>query len=213
MGNWLIDNVKSDPLKWLPIGISLLPLGISLFALLISFLSWREAHRGRLINEAVNRPIVTVETDGKAIASLLKEGSTEIVKTLFVTSEVKNVGKTSALINRIEHTITPLSECTQSNKATWERDIWAQNIEEPFQYFVGKEVVPTVDLKAIQTFSIPPECNGKRISLGSQGVVYYTDTVSGIPYVQEFFKYVSVQDPTFAPSPSPSPSIEGSPIK
>jgi hypothetical protein len=206
MGNWLIDNIKSDPVKWVPIGISL-------FALLISFFGWREAYRGRLINEAVNRPILTVETDGKAIASLLKEGSTEIVKTLVITSEIKNAGKTSAVVNRIHHTIIPVSECADSNKAMWEKDKWGENTEEPFQYLAGKEVVPSINLKATQIFSIPPGCNGQRISLVSQGVVYYTDMVSGIPYVQEFSKYVTVPDPTFTPSPSPSPSVGKSPMK
>ena len=192
MGNKIIGSIKSEPAKWLPIGISS-------FALLISFLGWREAHRGRLINEAANRPVVTVETNSEAIASLLKEGSTEIVKTLFVTSEIKNLGKTTAVITRIDHRITNLGECKLGG------DEFGMDNELSFKGLVGKEIAPNLSLEAIQNFHIPPECEKKRISLVSAGTIQYTDTVSGIPYVQDFFKYVSVPDPTPRPSPSASP--------
>jgi len=85
-------SITSEIVKWLPIGISLL-------ALVISFQSCRETRRGRLINEAVTRPIVTVETNGEAPARWAMEGSGEfVVRTLFVTSEIKNLGKTPAII-------------------------------------------------------------------------------------------------------------------
>ncbi len=187
------SDIKSEPSKWLPIGISSL-------ALLISFLSWREAHQGRLTNEAVNRPIVTVETDGKAIVSLRKEGSTETVKDLFVTSEIKNVGKTSAVITKIDHKIINLGDCQLGS-----RGILGGDSEGAFNRLVGKEVVPSIGLEAIQMFSIPPECKGKRIFLVSEGTIQYTDKVSGIPYARDYIKYLSVPDPTPSPSPSASP--------
>ena len=198
MANWIVGSIKSEPAKWVPIGVSSL-------ALLISFLSWREAHQGRLINEAVNRPVVAVETNGKGIASLLKEGSPEIVKTLFVTSEIKNLGKTTAVITRVDHRTTILGECKLGGN-----ELGVDN-ELSFKRLVGKEIAPNLSLEALQNFHIPPGCEKKMIALVSAGTIQYTDTVSGIPYVQDFFKYVSVPDPTRAPSPSPS--AEGSSIK
>lgn len=155
------------------------------------------------MNEAVNRPVLAVEINGKGIVSRLKEGSPEIVKTLFVTSEIKNLGKTTAVITRIDHRIMTLGECKLGGN-----ELGIDN-ELSFKGLVGKEIAPSLNLEAIQNFHIPPGCEKKMIALVSQGTIQYTDTVSGIPYVQDFFKYVSVPDPT----PFPSPSAEGSPIK
>jgi hypothetical protein len=188
--------MKSEPAKWLAIGISS-------FALIISFLSWREAHQARLLNEAVNRPVVTVETKGNAIASPLKEGSTEAVKMLFVTSEIKNIGKTSAIITKIDHKIKYIGQCELGY------DILNSVNGTGFEPLVGKEVVPNLSVSAMEGFSIPPGCEEKKIALGLSGTIQYTDTLSGVLYVQDFFKYVSVRDPT----PFPSPSVEGSPKK
>jgi hypothetical protein len=190
MENKNVASIKSEPIKWLPIGISSL-------ALLISFLSWREAHQGRLLNEAVNRPVVTVDTKGNVIASAIKEGSTETVKMLFVTSEIKNIGKTSAIITKIDHKIKYIGPCELGY------DILNSINGAGFEPLVGKEVVPNLSLRATEGFSIPPGCEKKKIALGLSGTIQYTDTISGVLYVQDFFKYVSVPDPT--PSPSSSP--------
>jgi hypothetical protein len=185
MQKWL-DNVKSELLKWLP-------LGFSSIALVISFLSWREAHRGRFINEAVNRPIVSVEINGGAVARWAKEGSLGnefLVRTLFVTSEIKNLGKTAAIINKVDHEVIPIGECELGEVS-----------EVEFQALVGKEVVPNLSLRVGQAFPILTACEGSKITLISTGVIYYTDTVSGIPYEQRFFRGVTVPYPTPVPSP------------
>lgn len=184
VGNRIISSIKEPP-KWASIVISVV-------ALLISFQSCREAHRGRLINEAVNRPIVTVEINGEALARWAKEGSGEfLVRTLFVTSEIKNLGKTAAIINKVDHEVIPIGECELGEVS-----------EIGFQALVGKEVVPNLSLRASQAFPILTACEGNKISLISTGVIYYTDTVSGIPYEQHFFRGVSVPYPTPVPSPS-----------
>ena len=198
MANWIVDSIKSEPAKWVPIGISSL-------ALLISFLGWRDAHQGRLINEAVNRPVVTIEANGKVGGDAAK-GSAKIDKNLAVTSEIKNLGKTSAVISKIDHEIEYFHECLLETNQPWTQDHEAE-----FKALVGKEVPPNLSLNALQIFAIRPECPYKNIVVVSHGVIYYTDTVSGIPYAQDFVNYVSVPDPTLAPSPSPS--AEGSNIK
>lgn len=197
MGNRFIESIKSEPLKWVPIGLSLLPMGISLFSLLVSFLGWREAHKARLMSEGVNRPVVTVEASSKAIASALKEGPTQIVKTVAVTSEIKNHGKTSAVINKIEHSIDTYQECLLSTNQPWTEDHEAE-----FKALVGKEVPPSLSLNAVQLFAIRPQCPYQNILLVSHGIIYYTDTVTGIPYVQDFSNSVIVPDPTAVPSAS-----------
>jgi hypothetical protein len=185
MGNKVVDFIKSERF----------PIVISSCALVISLLSLLEAHRGRLINEAVNRPIVTVETNGEAVAYWAKEGSGEfLVRTLGVTNEIKNLGKTAAVINKVDHEVIPISECELGEVS-----------EVDFQALVGKEVLPNLSLRAGQAFPILTACEGKKITLFSTGVIYYTDTVSGASYEEHFLRGVSVPYPTPVPSPSPSP--------
>src|ERR1041384_582455 len=176
MENKNTPSIRSETVKWVPIGISLFALLISCVGCVISFLSWRESHRGRLINEAVNRPIVTVETDGEALARWAKEGSGEfLVRTLFVTSEIKNLGKTPAIITKVDHEVRRFSECELGE---------ASDLD--FQALVGKEAVPNLILRAGQAFPIITACEGQEMTLISKGVIYYTDTATGISYEQPF---------------------------
>ena len=145
MGNKIIEYIKSERF----------PIVISSCALVISLLSLLEAHRGRLISEAVNRPIVTVETNGEAVAGWAKEGSGEfLVKTLFVGSEIKNLGKTPAVITKVDHEIISFGECELGD---------ASEVE--FKALDGKEVLPNLSLRAGQAFPILTACEGKSISL------------------------------------------------
>jgi hypothetical protein len=135
---------------------------------------------------------VTVETNGEALARWAKEGSGEfLVRTLFVTSEIKNLGKTPAIINKVDHEVTPFGECELGEVS-----------ETEFQALVGKEVVPNLSLQASQAFPILTAYEGQKITLIATGVIYYTDTVSGIPYEHHFFRGVSVPYPTPVPSQS-----------
>jgi hypothetical protein len=194
VGNKIIDGIKAEPAKWLPIGISAL-------ALVISFLGWLEAHRGRLINEQVNRPTVTVEITGKSQVLLLREGLPEILKVVYVTGEIKNLGNMTATITKIDSTLTELGECKLDKPVIGER--WSGTL---FEGLEGTEVVPRLSLTTSERFRIPPQCEEKKILLIAYGVIYYTDTVSGTPYEQEFIKSVSIPHPTPLPSPSASAS-------
>jgi len=142
---------------------------------------------------------VTVEINGEAGASPSKEGSTEILKVLSVTSEIKNLGKTSAIINKIDHKLTFVGECKVVKMV-------GAFGGELFDGLTGKEVLPNLTFKTLALFHIPPECEGKRVSFFCHGVIHYTDTVSGIPYVQDFSTYISIPEPTSLPSPSASSS-------
>jgi hypothetical protein len=198
VGNKFTESIRSEPAKWLPIGCSSLALLISFLGLLISFLGWRDAHQGRLINEAVNRPVVTIQANGKGFAVPEREGSTKIVKKVVVTSEIKNLGKTSAVINKIDHSIDYFQECLLTINQPWTEDH-----EADFKALVGKEVPSSVSSNVFQIFAIRPECPNKNIFLVSHGVIYYTDIVTGASYTQDFINSVTVPDPT----PTSSPSI------
>jgi hypothetical protein len=89
-----ITNWWSDPPK-------LIPILLSSLALCISGLGWWESHRGRLINEEINRPILELENvkfeNGKA-APILVIKQRAVLPLSF---DIKNVGKSSARIDLI----------------------------------------------------------------------------------------------------------------
>ena len=73
-----------------------LPVLISVVALIISFFGWCDAHRGRLINEEVNRPILTVvsiQPDGEI-------SNSEFID-IYMRVRLRNSGRVTAGVNRL----------------------------------------------------------------------------------------------------------------
>jgi hypothetical protein len=163
---------------------------MSSIALVVSSLSWWESHRGRLINEAINRPILTVKITAESIASPLKEGSNTIVKSLFTTTEINNLGKTSATIDKVIH----FRWFFNRDKCTLQTEIpGAPSFDEMLK---GREAVPNVASKFVEAFTIPPECKEEEVAFSFSGTIYYTDTTTRIPYTQHFFEIVEAPNPS-----------------
>lgn len=85
-------NWWSDPPK-------LVPILLSSLALCISGLGWWESHRGRLINEEINRPILELENiqfeNGKAAPILVIKQRAVLPLSFYI----KNSGKSSARLD------------------------------------------------------------------------------------------------------------------
>src|ERR1051325_2825549 len=85
--------------KWWSDPIKLIPIFVSSLALFISFLSWQESRRGRLINEEINRPLLSF---GLLPEEKLETSTYGNVTTRAYAAKAKNFGKTSAIINNVE---------------------------------------------------------------------------------------------------------------
>ena len=80
-----------------------LALFFSIVAILISSLGWWETHRSRLINQEVNRPILSlspfdIESD---IPSMESQDNEDRITVIFK-FRIKNVGKSTAIITKAE---------------------------------------------------------------------------------------------------------------
>src|SRR5260370_6342869 len=84
--------MTSESSKWIPICLSIL-------AIVISSLSWWESHRGRVINEDINRPILTV-----APIDVNTDLMSDQIPATFVI-KLKNGGKAPAVLSSV--TIEP----------------------------------------------------------------------------------------------------------
>lgn len=94
------------PTHWWSDPPKLTPIVISLIAVTISCLSWYESHRGRMINEEINRPILSlssIEIESAVYSMPFRDYEDRVI--LFFTAKVKNVGKSTAVVRRTE--ITP----------------------------------------------------------------------------------------------------------
>ena len=152
---------------------------------MISSLSWWEAHRSRLINEAINRPVLTMDIRSTAYVMPLAKG-------LKVTFEIKNLGKTPASIQSVKSEQLFLGE-VQCEPAS--------SIVKSFETLVGKEALPNIAIELDQDFLFNSDCTEKQIPFFAEVSILYTDTASKIPYTQDFTRFVSVPFPT--PSASP----------
>lgn len=98
----------SDPIRWIPIIISAI-------ALTISYLSWQESHRGRRINEEVNRPILTLSSMEVTSGYMIRVGpDPDRGFAYHVAVKMKNIGKATAVIRR--YRVIPIFENTYFRK-------------------------------------------------------------------------------------------------
>src|SRR5467141_1485338 len=82
--------MPSESPKWIA-------LALSLVAITISGLSWWESHRGRVMNEELNRPVLALSKEIEIVAHPMTNQSV-----IGFTASLKNVGKTTAIINNLE---------------------------------------------------------------------------------------------------------------
>lgn len=71
---------------------------LSIIAVVISCLSWWESHRGRLINEEANRPVLSLENVTAELHTLEKDEGERINFEL----HLKNIGKVTATVFKVD---------------------------------------------------------------------------------------------------------------
>jgi hypothetical protein len=170
---WIRDLIKSEPSKWLPLILSLTAIGISC-------LSWWESHRGRIINEEVNRPILTLNS----LETTFRRGRDYLEVTLKY--NLKNVGKVEAVVTN--------ASIQQGFESEMVADIIPRDLTcklSPAPTDDGStylKVLPGFEDYNYQTLAVNKEC-GKLYELEFKDasiVVTYSDQVSGRLYLQEF---------------------------
>ena len=179
-------DIKSEPSKWLPIIVSAMALGVS-------FLSWCESHRSRLINEAVNRPFLAVDVTAKTDTLAIAREHIYV----FVDTKIANSGKVPATFSNLQREFVflgPLGQC-------------AVREEKPdYSMIEGKEILPSFDLTAHDALQIPSGCDREEIRFFFQGSVNYSDP-NGNRYSQDFSKllWVHTTPDSVPPTVSPTP--------
>jgi hypothetical protein len=179
--------MPSESPKWLP-------LVLSLVAIAVSGLSWWESHRNRVINEEVNRPLLSVTTIA-AEASEPKAGRLY----MFFTVKLKNNGKGTANVSDViiepRLALQPNGcEIVPLGKVDNTRFEVLPGFEQSFEYVTSV----TLDCK-----------KDARVYFGLRLLITYTDSGSGREYFQTFIEGVgsstSPPRPDSTPPPSPSP--------
>jgi len=158
--------MKSEPSKWLPIVLSLSAIGISGF-------SWWEAHRGRLINEEINRPVLEA---AKGVRFNMFRGDPAEVN---IVVPIRNVGKTTAIMNLLlfESGLTSESlDCTYSKVKDEDTADFSGDILPGSEGWVRKRV------------SLSQCQNPSKLEFWLSLKLTYTDPISGKTYSQKLYE-------------------------
>jgi hypothetical protein len=151
-------------------------LVLSIFAITISGLGWWESHRGRLMNEEINRPVLTLSD--LQIGSVVAGDSNRLVG-VFLTAKVSNTGKSTASVQHIS--LTPslsflTDEACKITDIPSDR-VTAQGIRE---IFANSQVVVT------QEVFFSDGCEKLAwLNFDVSMPIAYTDSASGKQYFQE----------------------------
>jgi len=168
----------SDPLRWIP-------LVISAIALTISYLGWRESHKGRLINEEINRPVLMMVSSGVKSYAYRHPEKGGIVFSIDAT--LKNTGKSKASsirswFGRIK--LSPESDECKQISAPEETLLYAQSNE---------DVLPGIEQLLRGHPLVSNGCaEMKEIRFHFFVALYYKDELSGREYDQSFHGSITV---------------------
>jgi hypothetical protein len=174
--------MSSESPKWIALVLSIL-------AITISGLSWWESHRGRVINEAVSRPVLSV----KAEVVQATYDSDRVQVSLNV--KLKNDGKAAALLTG--GAVEPVLKFRDCDTQLLEQDAFAG------------EILPGQERRFESRLSLKSEACKNRPWLDVTLNVSYKDSGSGTEYSQTFqwtMKLMEISDlsmPTETPTPSP----------
>jgi hypothetical protein len=176
----------SDGKTWDSGLLKFLAILISVIALVISSFSWWESHRSRLVNEEINRPIlsltsVEIESD---VYSLSAENYVARVY-LFFTARVKNLGKSTAVVSKSE--VKP--EFFDSSK----RCRIIKNYDEEAPSNGGEPILSGGEATYTGAIALSLPCEEKPSwDFGLDIKLEYVDAGSGKAYSQQFDKIVKV---------------------
>lgn len=187
------------PTKWWSDPPKLVPIVISVFALTVSILSWIESHKGRLINEEINRPVLSLSkpTVKREIGSWVKENEAR----LWFSGLLNNTGKSRAQIQLLKIEIEPsllIQRCDVRHPielgAEYEDLLPGQEMF--ISTLVSYSASDTCDL------SLSPMFFDITVDVG------YTDPATGNQYIQKLYTTVEVDmmDKKEEKSPTPDSS-------
>src|ERR1043165_2685354 len=161
----------TEPSKWLPIALSVL-------AIIVSGLSLWESHRGRLINEEVNRPILQIDS----ITHNTVWSNRDFVR---LRIHLKNIGKTTAVLD--QWTVLVLPEAVENCELKTLDP--KESVETGVQQ---KEIFAGLSQPLIQDVGISGCKNVSKTSLFLPIVVEYVDAGSGHRYSQNLLGSVQI---------------------
>jgi hypothetical protein len=174
--------MPSESPKWIA-------LVLSVVALIISGLSWWESHRGRVINEAVSRPVLTIK---QAYAHQATYGEDRVEVGLFVT--LRNDGKAGALLTGgvVEPVLMVRRDC----------DL---RLMEPAAF--TEEILPGQEREFVSLLSLKASsaCKDRSLQLDVTLKASYKDSGSGTEYSQTFFLNMGLTILDRVPTPTPTP--------
>ncbi len=173
------DNNREATELW-PMVFKMAPILISSLALIISYWSWKESHQGRMINEEINRPVLSIVNIKGTMGGIHIQADTKVI-TLIV--KIKNIGKSTAKVEQAEVKVRLLNE-TDSCKMLASRvlDILDKDLNS------NAEVLPGSEGDFLGHALVPVSCLEKqalqfRISITPQ----YYETVS----IKQFYQIMS----------------------
>jgi hypothetical protein len=164
--------MPSESSKWIAIVLSLA-------AITISGLSWWESHRGRVINEEINRPVLDYSNGDLGVTPFGDQIRVSVMVSL------KNTGKSTAILNNVKidgRLITLTPNCRFSDAR-------------PFDETYPDEILPGTDGAFLNDVAYSSKCRESSEGFLLELSVNYADPVSGKVYFQKFVKHLQEERP------------------
>lgn len=182
---------KSASPKWWWDPPKLIPILISVLAVIISCLSWWEGHRGRLINEEINRPVLTMVNIEKDTDTTFMS---EYGKAFALSAVLKNTGRTTAYINE---SIAVITISNASKVCT----VMAPNfLELSRPYSEPQNILTGAEERFHDCVVLPPNCEQEpTLNFDFRILLRYTDSVTGKEYSQYLNRALSISSADLRP--------------
>ncbi len=170
---------KEKPTKWWSDSSKVLPLLISVVALTISSLGWLESHKGRLISEEVNRPILSLlKIEGAQVQTMAFRSDEKAESLALFHVYLNNIGKSTARVEtiNIEASMTHPEECKLYPRQ---------------DNYVSNEILPGTQGYFSMGYTASNECGLNNLDFFSTTIaISYTDAGTGRQYSQSFGQLV-----------------------
>ena len=159
-------------------------LVLSILAMIISSFSWWESRSNRLINEEINRPVLSLADIESKYGETLRSGETVVVFNV----GLKNTGKFTARIDK--YVLEPVH--MNSGGKCFPKSTLGEPIEKVPSMSAGPEILAGQETHLLGKATLSPECAKLPILEFLVDVsVSYVDT-TGKPYLQTFLQHVNM---------------------